>query len=83
MRFVAGMASMTNRVLLGNRAKIPGLLIPARLHARCKPLRYTNQKIRDVLQWKPRYSLTEALDRSIGSSAFELTKAETPQAATV
>lgn len=76
MCFVAGMGSVVNKVLLGNRAKVPGLLVPARLHARCKPLRYANEKIKSVLNWKPRYSLTEALDRSIGSSMLDLTTVE-------
>ena len=50
------------------QAKIPGLFVPARLHARCKPLRYSNQRIKQVLGWTPRYSLIEALERSIGKT---------------
>ena len=77
MRFLAGMAAIVNRVLLGSKAKIPGLFVTARLHARCKPLRFTNEKIKNVLKWKPRYSLNEALDRSLGSAALlDLTKVE-------
>ena len=64
MRSIAGLAWFTNRLLLGGRAKTPGILVPARLHARCKPMRYTNQRIKDSLDWRPQYNLSEALDRS-------------------
>ena len=60
---------LTNRLLLGGRAKIPGIFVPARLHARCKPLRFDNRKIKQVLGWTPRYSLAEALDRSFADEA--------------
>ena len=67
MRLFAGLAWFTNRLLLGGRAKTPGIVVPARLHARCKPMRYTNQRIKDSLGWKPQYKLSEALDRSFGT----------------
>lgn len=63
MRSIARCAWLTNKLLFRDRAKIPGLFAPARLHARCKPLRYTNAAIRNVLGWEPRYGLTEALER--------------------
>ncbi|MDB5302589.1 MAG: NAD-dependent epimerase/dehydratase [Phycisphaerales bacterium] len=81
MRLLAGMAVTTNKLLFKNRAKIPGLFIPARLHARCKQLRFTNQKIKATLGWKPRYSVSESLDRSLGKSDAELTKVDTPTTA--
>ena len=68
MRFLAGAATVTNRVCFGNRAKVPGLFVPARLHARCKPLRYSNRRIKDVLGWAPRYSLEEAMARATGAA---------------
>ena len=54
----------------------PGIFIPCRLAARCKPLRFSNHRIKEVLGWKPRYSLNEALDRS-----FAAEKAAKAQAA--
>jgi nucleoside-diphosphate-sugar epimerase len=66
IRSAARLAWLTNRLLLGNRARLPGILIPCRVHARFKPLKYTNRKAREVLGWKPRYSLVEAIDRSMG-----------------
>jgi hypothetical protein len=65
MRMLARSAWLTNKLLLGNRAKIPSILVPCRLHARIKPLRYTNRKIKDLLGWNPRYGLEEAIDRSL------------------
>ena len=67
MRSLAAMAVLTNKLLLGGRAKVPGIFIPARLHARCKPLRFDNARIKQALGWWPRYSLEEALDRSFAS----------------
>src|SRR3954454_10897091 len=64
MRALAGLATLTNKMLLGGRAKVPGIFIPCRLAARGKPLRFSNRKIKEVLGWRPRYSLAEALDRS-------------------
>lgn len=44
----------------------PGILHPARLDARCKPLLYSNGKAKAVLRWQPRWTWTEALERSLG-----------------
>jgi nucleoside-diphosphate-sugar epimerase len=65
LRLIAGTASLVNKVLLGGRARVPSLFVPCRLHARGKPLVYSNRKIKETLGWRPRYSLSEALDRSI------------------
>jgi 2-alkyl-3-oxoalkanoate reductase len=65
MRALARVASLTAKVALGANARVPGIFIPARLHARCKPLRYTNARIRSTLNWTPRYSWREAVERSM------------------
>jgi nucleoside-diphosphate-sugar epimerase len=64
MRLLAGLASLINRLLLGGRAKIPGIFVPAKLEARCRPLRFSNAKIKQALGWTPTYGLMEALQRS-------------------
>jgi nucleoside-diphosphate-sugar epimerase len=61
---LAGFASWIDRRLLFGRAPLPDLLRPASLHARCKPLRYTNERARAVLGWNPRHDLGAALERS-------------------
>jgi 2-alkyl-3-oxoalkanoate reductase len=50
-----------------SRAKVPGLLVPARVHARFKPLAYNNTRAKQYLDWTPRFSLEEALGRSVGA----------------
>jgi len=65
MRAVAGLADLTNKVLFRGRAKLPGLLIPARLHARCKPLRFSNERLKQATGWRPKFSWREGLDRSM------------------
>lgn len=74
MKFLAGSAVAVNRLFCKGQAKIPGLFIPARLHARCRPLRFNNEKIKRVLKWKPRYSLEQSLDRSMKLSIEEMTR---------
>jgi nucleoside-diphosphate-sugar epimerase len=64
MRAIATSAEWTNRLVFKRRAKIPGLFVPARLEARCRPLSFANQKVKSFLGWSPRYGLNEALERS-------------------
>ena len=78
VRMTAGLASLTNRLLLRNRARLPGILVPCRVHARFKPLKYSNRKIKEVLGWKPRYSLVEAIDRSLGRATAPRSASATP-----
>ena len=63
LRVVASVASVSNRIFFGSRARLPQVLDPSCLHARCKPLRYTNASIEKAVGWRPRVSLKEALDR--------------------
>ena len=72
MRFVARLAWLINKLAFRGTAHMPSILVPARLHARCKPLRYSNRRLRDTLQWKPRYSLANALDRCFGANNDQL-----------
>ncbi len=48
-------------------ANVPGLLVPARVHARFKPLAYSNTRAKQYLDWIPRFSLQEALTRSLSN----------------
>lgn len=68
MRLLARLAWLTNRLFFKGTAKVPGLLVPSRLHARCKPLRYTNRAIKAALGWQPRYSWQEGIERSLAAS---------------
>lgn len=64
MRMLAATALGVNKLFLGRQAKVPSILRPAALHARCKPAKYTNRLLKDSLGWSPHYGLDEALERS-------------------
>lgn len=51
LRRLAGLASLAALALPPLRPRLPGLLRPASLHARCKPLRYSNCRLHDRLGW--------------------------------
>jgi 2-alkyl-3-oxoalkanoate reductase len=68
MRLLARSAWLTNCLFFKGTAKVPGLFVPSRLHARCKPLRYTNKAIVSILGWKPRYSWQEGIARSLADT---------------
>lgn len=81
---LAGGATLFNNWVCGGRAKIPGVLVPCRLAARGKPLRYTNAGIKRATGWKPRFTLAESLDRcsAVEDAALaELRAGATPPAA--
>ncbi len=63
MRLLARAAWIANAVFFGGEAKVPGLFIPSRLHARCKPFLYSNSRIQKVLGWTPKFSWQEAVER--------------------
>jgi 2-alkyl-3-oxoalkanoate reductase len=54
--------------LFAGKLKLPGLLVPARLQARFKPLHYSNQQAKQILGWTPQYALSAALNRSCGKA---------------
>lgn len=64
MRLLAQSIWSCNQLLLAGKINLPGLFVPARLHARFKPLHYSNIRARKVLNWQPKYSLDTALERS-------------------
>ena len=77
IRTAAGLLKKGNEVALEGRAKFPGIAVPDRLHARFKPLRYTNAKAKRLLGWSPRFSLDAAIDRSIAAQNAEVSDDET------
>ncbi len=64
MRLLSRSAWLFNNILLFGKMKLPGIFVPARLEARFKPFRYSNNNAQHVLNWQPKYSLDEALKRS-------------------
>jgi len=64
MRLIANLAWFVNQFFFQGQARLPGILVPAKLHARFKPLRYSNKRAKEILHWTPKYSLETAIERS-------------------
>ena len=55
------LARWTSRRIFRGKGKLPSLLVPCRFEARFKPLRFSNRKAREVLDWSPPLSFSECL----------------------
>jgi nucleoside-diphosphate-sugar epimerase len=64
----AATAHTINHGLLLGKLPVPGLLDPASLAERCKPLFYPNARAKQTLHWTPRYGFVEGLERSLAAS---------------
>lgn len=65
---IAKLASFTSRMLFGKKGKLPSLLVPRRFESQFKPLRFSNQKVRELLQWCPPMNFDECLNLTYRSS---------------
>lgn len=77
MQGMAQAAWFVRQKLLGGKAKLPGILVPAQLNARFKPLQFPNERAKKLLGWSPQYSLEEAVQRSYSAQPL-LTVSENP-----
>lgn len=68
MRLVTNALWLYNQKFLQGHLKVPSIFVPARMQARFKPLRYSNQRIKQILNWTPKYNLDQALDRSCSNA---------------
>jgi nucleoside-diphosphate-sugar epimerase len=64
MKAAARVVSTVNQKFFDGRAKVPSIALPDQVDARFKPFDYRNDKAKRRLGWTPRFSLSEALDRS-------------------
>ncbi len=69
MQAAARVGAVINRSLFDGKAKLPSIALPDQVDARFKPFVYSNEKAKRLLGWSPRYSLDEALSRSVGQPA--------------
>jgi len=83
MRMIGGLAWAVNQMLLGGNAKLPGVLVPAKLHARFKSLKYSNQKLKQCLGWTPRYSVQAAIAHSLNDQDHFVVSADAASASKV
>jgi nucleoside-diphosphate-sugar epimerase len=61
---IAQLAALTSRTLFGKKGKLPSLLTPRRFESQFKPIRFSNQRARAKLNWKPPLSFEQCLDLS-------------------
>ncbi len=61
---LAQLAAFTSRLLFGTKGKLPSLLTPRRFESQFKPIRFSNLKLKDKLNWSPPLSFNECLDQS-------------------
>src|SRR6185295_10064538 len=54
------------KTIFRRNLKLPQILIPDRFESRLKPLRYTNQRARDLLGWQPPLNYEQCLARTFG-----------------
>lgn len=59
--WLAQLASFVSRTLFGKKGKLPSLLTPRRFEAQFKPIRYSNQKLEKVMNWKPPLNFDDCL----------------------
>ncbi len=65
MNFLANSVWKTNQLFFRGQKSLPNLLSPPSLHARFKPLKYTNAFAKEVLSWQPQYDLETAFERIV------------------
>ena len=59
---IAKLASLISRAVFGKKGKLPSLLVPRRFESQFKPIRFSNQKVRQVLKWSPPLDFEECLN---------------------
>ena len=58
---IAQLASFTSRTFFGKKGKLPSLLTPRRFESQFKPIRFSNRRLKQTLNWKPILSFDECL----------------------
>jgi nucleoside-diphosphate-sugar epimerase len=60
-------ARAVSQFMFRGDGKLPSILVPCQFEARFKPLRFTNRRLREVLDWTPPISYRECLSRTFPS----------------
>jgi UDP-glucose 4-epimerase len=66
---VSQLADAIARRVFDAGGNLPDVLVPSRFAAQYKPLEFPNDKIRELLGWKPRLTFEEALERAYAEPA--------------
>lgn len=72
MRAIAWTMWTYNKKFLKGQAKLPGIFNPVILDARFKHFHFSNTHAKQILNWKPKYSLDVALDRSTSNTELPI-----------
>jgi len=59
---------LASATVFSRATKVPSILIPRRFEARLKPLRFTNQRLRETLGWSPPFNYQQCLARTHGAA---------------
>jgi 2-alkyl-3-oxoalkanoate reductase len=68
VQLVGRLVALMDSRLLGGRAKLPEFVAYVRQQARWKPLRYSNRRAKEVLDWSPTVTIAEGVRRTMTSS---------------
>jgi UDP-glucose 4-epimerase len=61
------LAEWASRLVFGPTAKLPSILVPCRFEARFKPLRFSNRRLRERLDWSPGQSYDDSLAKTFAT----------------
>ena len=61
---LAQLASFVSRTLFGKKGRLPSLLTPRRFEAQFKPVRFSNQKLQNLMNWKPPLNFDDCLNET-------------------
>jgi UDP-glucose 4-epimerase len=64
-----GVVRLAFATVFRHATKVPSILIPRRLEARLKPLRFDNRRLRETLAWTPPLDYQQCLARTYGPKA--------------
>jgi nucleoside-diphosphate-sugar epimerase len=62
---VAQLATFASRKLFGKKGRLPSLLVPRRFESQFKPIRFSNRKLREVLNWEAPFHFERCMERSV------------------
>jgi nucleoside-diphosphate-sugar epimerase len=63
---MAHVAAFASRMFFGKKGRLPSLLMPRRFESQFKPIRFSNEKLKERLAWIPPLSFDECLSATYG-----------------
>jgi len=64
---LAHLALFVSRTLFGKKGQLPSLLMPRRFESQFKPIRFSNRKLKEKLQWIPPLAFDACLNETYGA----------------